>query len=133
MNPDPLPLNVGPYLAKKVIAVMRDVKAEDMGDSVIALVRKSLVKNNLCVTCSQKSCTEIVHKTLEGNEQTITKLEMEFELTDADSGESKVMTFYGYGYDKSDGGVHKAMQGAEKSFLSETFLIDIPMGDSYEK
>lgn len=133
-------------LAKKILLVMADVgtlkkdKRNDFhnyqyasDELIVGAIREALIKHSLSITTSQKSCTEISQKTSKGEDQLLTKLEMEFELTDADSGESKVVTFFGYGTDKADKGVYKAMTGAEKYFLMKTFLIATPDDPEFEK
>ena len=146
MNQEPPHIYTGKHLAKKILAVMRDVgpvkkdKKNEFhhyqyasDEAIISAIRESLLKNNLCVSPSEKSCIEIVQKTKQGEEQTLTKLEMEYELTDADSGESKLIVFPGYGSDKADKGVYKAITGAEKYFFMKTFLIATPDDPEFEK
>lgn len=146
MQENPPAMYTGANLAKKILSVMRDVgvvkkdKKNDFykyqyasDEAIVTAIRDSLIKNGLCVTSSQKSCVEIMQKTGKGEDQTLTKLEMEFELTDADSGESKLVVFFGYGSDKADKGVYKAMTGAEKYFLMKTFLIATPDDPEFEK
>jgi len=133
-------------LARKILAVMASIgtlkkdKKNDFhnyqyasDELIVGAIRAALIEHGLSITTSQKSCTEIMQKTAKGEDQILTKLEMEFELTDADSGESKVVTFFGYGSDKADKGVYKAMTGAEKYFLMKTFLIATPDDPEFDK
>lgn len=126
-------------LAKKILAVMATVgpvqkdKRNDFhnyryasDEAIVTALRTALIANNLIIRPSQKSCSEIIQKNAKGEEQTLTKLEVEFTITDVDSGETERSTFFGYGADKIDKGVYKAMTGAEKYFLLKTFLIATP-------
>lgn len=61
---------------------------------------------------------------------TITTVEVEFTLRDAESGEQYVATWAGQGDDPSDKGLGKAYTSAIKTFLRETFML--PLGDDPE-
>lgn len=50
-------------------------------------------------------------------------VEIEFTLTDIGSGYSEVSIAYGEGIDKGDKAIYKAMTGAVKYFLANTFLV----------
>lgn len=60
----------------------------------------------------------------------VTTLVVEYVLTDGDSGESIVCATVGQGFDSLDKGAYKAMTGALKYVLRQTFLI--PTGDDAE-
>jgi hypothetical protein len=60
----------------------------------------------------------------------LTVLSMQMEFRDADSNESIVKPWRGYGTDKEDKGGYKAMTGGEKYYMLKTFLI--PTGDDPE-
>lgn len=133
-------------LAKKILAVVAGIgvlkkdKKNDFhnyqyasDELIVAAVREAVIKNGLTIFPSQTECTEIMTKTAKGQDQIITKLRMEFELVDVDSGESKVVSFYGYGSDTGDKGIYKASTGCEKYFLMKTFLLAMPDDPEFEK
>jgi hypothetical protein len=126
-------------LARKILKVMslvgpvhKDKRNDFHGygyasdEAIVTALRNALIEAGLCITPSQKSCVEVIQKNAKGEETTLTKLEVQFILTDASTGETSAATFFGYGSDKMDKGVYKAMTGAEKYFLMKTFLIATP-------
>lgn len=60
----------------------------------------------------------------------LTVLHMNMQFIDAESGETIVKKWRGYGTDKEDKGGYKAMTGGEKYFILKTFLL--PTGDDPE-
>ncbi len=132
------PLPNAKNLAQKILAVMRVVESVTKdkrnehfnygyasGEAIVTALRTAMIEQGMILSTTHKSCTEIIQKTDKGD-QTLTKLEVEFTLEDADSGEKKSGPFYGYGADKGDKGLYKAMTGAQKYFLKETFLVPTP-------
>jgi len=114
-------------LAQKILDVTAEIKPVEkdgvnsfhkynyVSDAqVISAVRGALVKHKLSVIPSQVSCKQ---------KDGLTRLEVNYNLIDTDSGESMVVTSYGQGMDKGDKGVYKAATGAEKYFFMKTFLI----------
>jgi hypothetical protein len=136
-------------LSKKVIEVMREVKSvtKDKVNShqgygyasdgaIVGDLREALIKNGLEITPSTKSCVEILGKNKKGEDQILTKIEVDYEITDSETGYSKSVTAYGYGMDDRDKGIYKAMTGAEKYFLLKKFLIptlDDPENDTAKR
>lgn len=58
-------------------------------------------------------------------------VKMEFELIDVETGFSESSTFVGEGIDKGDKAIYKAMTGALKYYLADTFMV--ATGDDPEK
>lgn len=58
-------------------------------------------------------------------------VKMDFELIDVETGFSESSTFVGEGIDKGDKGIYKAMTGALKYYLADTFMV--ATGDDPEK
>ncbi len=67
----------------------------------------------------------------EKQEGTVTTLHINFRIIDTESGEMVECRFTGKGEDKGDKGSYKAMTGAQKYFLTKTFMI--PTGDDPER
>lgn len=133
-------------LAKKIIAVVGEIgvlkkdKKNDFhnyqyasDEMIVGAIRDAVIKHGLAIFPSQTECSEIMSKTAKGQDQIITKLKMEFELVDTESGESKVVSFYGYGSDTGDKGIYKASTGCEKYFLMKQFLIATPDDPEFDK
>ncbi len=114
-------------LGKKILAVMADVeplskdarndfhKYAYVSDAqVVRSIRNSLISHGLILIPDH---TNVV---LEGD---LTRLSVRYQLIDTDSGETFCSTIVGYGKDSGDKGIYKAMTGAEKYYLTKTFLI----------
>jgi hypothetical protein len=124
-------------ISKKILAVMKAVphvmkdgrnemqKYDYVRESdVIAVIREQLIAHGLAITTSLRCWNTIeAGQTKSGTRQYLTSIEMEYTLTDADSGESIVAVFPGQGIDSGDKGVYKAMAGAHKYALLKTFHI----------
>lgn len=99
----------------------------DMADEV----RTALIKNGIAVfaTVLERSVAVDAVKTKFGA-QNLTTVKMRFTFMDVDTGEKFEAEFFGDGWDSGDKGIYKAMTGAGKYCLKETFLI--PTGDDPE-
>lgn len=90
--------------------------------AVVRAMREGMIKYNLVLIPSYIASRK------DGD---LTTVEVDYTLIDVDSGESIISHAIGYGSDKGDKGIYKAQTGAEKYYLTKTFLI--PTGDDPEK
>lgn len=97
----------------------------------IQMLRPLLIENGLVILSSVKSSSiAFVKKDKDGKETPITRVEMDFTIVDAESGEQYVGGAEGYGADSLDKGIYKAITGATKYFMAKCFQI--PTGDDPE-
>ena len=128
-------------LAKKILAIMAEIgplKKDKKNDFhkyqyaseelIMGAIRDLCIKHGVGIFPSEKSCSTIVV-----GDSSITQIEMEFLIVDADSNETKSSTFFGHGIDKGDKGVYKAGTGAEKYFLMKQFMIAAEDDPEFEK
>lgn len=122
-------------IGKKILAVMKEVGpiAKDAHNSfhkydyvsdaaVVRAMRDAMINHGLVLIPSH---------TERRIDLELTHLVVEYTLIDTDSGESIKSFAMGDGADKGDKGIYKAMTGAEKYYLTKTFLI--PTEDDPEK
>lgn len=125
-------------LGKKILAVMKEVgpiakdarnefhKYDYVSDAaVVRAMRDAMISNGLILVPSH------VERRHNPTLTDLTELTVEYTLIDVDSGESIKSFAMGDGSDKGDKGIYKAMTGAEKYYLTKTFLI--PTEDDPEK
>lgn len=130
-------------IGKKILAVMKEVgpitkdarnefhKYDYVSDAaVVRAMRDAMINNGLVLIPSHVAS----HRDAIATD--LTQLTVEYTLIDTDSGESIKSFAMGDGADKGDKGIFKAMTGAEKYYLTKTFLIpteDDPEKDSTKK
>lgn len=130
-------------IGKKILAVMKEVgpiakdsrnefhKYDYVSDAaVVRAMRDALINNGLVLIPSHSETRNIP------TSPELTRLVIEYTLIDVDSGESIKSFAMGDGADKGDKGIYKAMTGAEKYYLTKTFLIpteDDPENDKKAK
>lgn len=92
---------------------------------VVAQLRPLLVRAGLVVLFSEKGCTQLERWSSRAKVMVpdITKLEVEYTIVDAATGDKHVGTMYSYGQDTQDKGPYKALTGAVKYVLAKTFLM----------
>lgn len=92
-------------------------------------VREILRENQLSITSDLVNRSEIMVKTKQG-ESTKTDVEMEFQITDTETGYFELYRLDGVAIDNGDKGSYKAYTNTIKYFLMNEFLI--PTGDDVE-
>jgi hypothetical protein len=94
-------------------------------DDVDAAVSKELAKHNIILwpSCVDESTTSL-YQTQSGNTMWLSKVMVEYQFIDGDSGEvTPISRIPGTGADTGDKGHAKALTMSKKYFLSEVFLI----------
>lgn len=130
-------------LAAKILLVMQDVEsvAKDKTNdfhkysyasdaAVVTAAREAMIKHALVLIPSHLE-EKREEKQDEKGWSYFTTLKVNYRLCDADSGEFFDSVSTGYGQDKGDKGIYKAATGAEKYYLTKTFLI--PTEDDPER
>jgi hypothetical protein len=71
----------------------------------------------------ERTIKEVYSRGKSVGHKTFTKVLVRFTLGDSDTGQTLESEYWGEGEDESDKGLYKAYTGAQKYFLSKTFLI----------
>lgn len=85
---------------------------------LVNLIRPKLAEQGIFIYPSVVS-----QEVMPVNDKLLTLVDMEFTISDSETGESFVCHAQGQGYDNMDKGVYKAITGATKYFLYKLFLI----------
>lgn len=101
-----------------------------MASDVYDAVRGELAKRFVLMVPHMEACDFIEKDTRNGGKQTLCTMKVRFEFTDAETGETMPVLSMGQGTDSGDKAAYKAMTGATKQCLIQTFLI--PTGDDPE-
>lgn len=101
-----------------------------MAADVYDAVRSELAQRFVTMTPSVTKSEFFEAPTKAGGVMRFCTLHVNFTFTDAETGETQSGVIVGQGSDSGDKGVYKAMTGATKAFLVNTFLI--PTGDDPE-
>ena len=96
--------------------------------NITATVRTAMLKVGLVMHLGQTKTGDVIQTPKGGN---VVQITQEYVLCCITSGESITCSVPGQGYDSTDKGVYKALTGAKKYFLLQTFCI--PTGDDPEK
>jgi hypothetical protein len=136
---------IGPAIAKKLHAVLCDIQAigplrkehfnesqkyKYLGESQIKeLIQPLLVKHRVLLLPTDQTITG-VHQVQE-SKQRVTDVQITYLWVDLDSMESFPVVVAGSGADSMDKGLYKALTGAGKQIICNTFCI--PTGDDPEK
>ena len=114
-------------------AIKEDVKATGRNDfhgysylsesDIIEAVRDAMNEQGLVVIPQVDSLADEEVQDRKGNRDAITTVFFTYTFLDAESGESITTKWAGRGDDPSDKGIYKAMTGALKYLLRQTFLI----------
>jgi hypothetical protein len=104
-------------------------------DAVVA-VNKLLTQHKLILTGDIKNAARVPHERVDksGNLSRsgyISSVEMEWTVEDVESGERRVWTFPGDGYDATDKAIYKAMTGSRKYAIINIF--NLPIGNDVEE
>lgn len=99
--------------------------------AVLAQVRPLLVQAGLVLTFSELACTQVERTGRKGPVSDITRVDVEFTLVDADTGDKHSWVKIGYGQDSLDKGPYKALTGATKYAITKTFMMST--GDDPER
>ena len=124
-------------VAAKLIEVARaikgDVKATGWNDfhkyqylsesDIVEAVRDAMTDKGLLVLPGIESISDEEVTDRKGNRAAITTVVFAYTILDAESGESIMLKWAGRGDDPADKGLYKAMTGALKYLLRQTFLI----------
>ncbi len=102
-----------------------------MESDVVDAIRQELSKRKVILITNQRLREVRDHESRSGNKIYITYCEFDFTFYDGETGEILVITNGGEGSDSLDKGLYKAITGAKKYVLMNTFLI--PTGDDPEK
>jgi len=102
-----------------------------MESDVVDAIRQELSKRKILLITNQRLREVREHEARSGNKVYITYCEFDFTFFDGETGEVLVITNGGEGSDSLDKGLYKAITGAKKYVLMNTFLI--PTGDDPEK
>ena len=103
------------------------VRAED----VVIAAEKALGENSILVLPGVGMVKEERIKTKQGGEALLVQVTLDYQVLDAESGESISKPWVGYGYDTpGDKAIYKALTGANKYFLAA--LLGISFGDDPE-
>jgi hypothetical protein len=97
---------------------------------IVDSIRGELSKRNVLILPSIISHTRTEHVNQKGNKTYFTEVNVRWQFTDGDSGETIITEIPGTGEDTGDKGFYKAFTGSEKYMLTKTFLI--PTGDDPE-
>jgi hypothetical protein len=71
----------------------------------------------------ERTIKEVYSRGKSAGHKTFTKVLVKFIIGDSDTGQTLEAEYWGEGEDESDKGLYKAYTGAQKYFLSKTFLI----------
>lgn len=124
-------------LAKKILAVMREVESIDKDGTnkfqkykyvseanIVGKIRASMVSNGLIAIPNMVSCVDQPAGTTSGGTmQFLSTICVDYKLIDTDTGESETVRMFSQGIDSGDKGVFKAITGSNKYFLLKTFQI----------